>query len=75
MTDDLETALLDAHAKGHLPELVRLYAAAADRAAPSDTDRACFFLTHAWVFALEAGDTRADALKRRLIDYGREVAT
>ena len=34
--------------------------------------RAVFFLTHAYVFALEAGAETATDLHRRLKHYGRE---
>lgn len=70
---DLERKLLAAHAAGDLAALVDGYAAAADLAeAAGDVNRACFFLTHAWVFALEAGDARADRLRARLVAHGRE---
>ena len=36
----------------------------------SDTD-ACFFLTHAWVFAMAAGLDEADVLRARLVARGR----
>jgi choline monooxygenase len=53
----LDAALLDAHARGDRAALIALYADAAD-AAMDPTARA-FYLTHAYVFALEAGDARA----------------
>jgi len=40
-----------------------------------DIDQACFFLTQAWVFALDAGASFAPELKRRLVAFGREVET
>ncbi|SLN60133.1 hypothetical protein [Pseudooctadecabacter jejudonensis] len=67
--DDLNAALLAAHDAGDATTLVGLYTRAADIAA--DTDTACFFLTQAYIFALEVGDTRAGALKRRLSAEGR----
>ena len=70
----LETALLQAHEKHELDELVRLYAIAGDEAEKSqDVDAACFFLTHAFVFALEAGAPQANPLNKRLTDYGRAI--
>ena len=36
-----------------------------------DRERAAFFLTHAWVYALEAGDPVADDLCDRLRLWGR----
>ena len=75
MNDGLAAELADAHASGDLDALVRLYTAAADREeAEGRIDRACFLLTHAWIFALEAGDDRAEGLKARLVAHGREVA-
>jgi hypothetical protein len=35
-------------------------------------DAACFYLTHAYVFALSAGATEAGALHARLLAHGRE---
>ena len=77
MTDGgLEAKLLQAHDANDLSALVTLYTQAADQAElQSTTDSACFFLTHAWIFALEAGDDRAEPLKARLVAHGREVAT
>ncbi|MBM2577716.1 hypothetical protein JQC91_15520 [Jannaschia sp. Os4] len=60
--DDLRAA----HAAGR--GLVPLYLRAAERA---DGDAAAFFLTHAWVHALEAGDAAAPALEARLRALGR----
>ena len=69
---DLQAALLAAHAAGDRAELVRLYGEAADAAeTEGDIDRAAFFLTHAWIFALEAGDAAAPELKHRLAAWGR----
>ena len=69
----LDAKLIAAHAAGDGGSLVALYAEAADRAeATGDMDAACFYLTHAYVFALEAGDPAADALHRRLRAHGRE---
>lgn len=72
MSDDLDARLLAAHAANDTVALVGLYADAADEA--EDTDRACFYLTHAYVFALELGDARAPALRARLAAHGREPA-
>lgn len=70
----LETRLLAAHRAHDLNRLVRGYTEAADLAeGEDDTDRACFFLTQAWIFALDAGDPRAMELKARLVAHGREV--
>jgi len=70
MTASLEARLLAAHAAGDAGGLVGLYAEAADGAAGPDA--AAFFLTHAYVHALEAGDARAAGLHARLRRAGRE---
>ncbi|MDA8585079.1 hypothetical protein N9L47_02305 [Rhodobacteraceae bacterium] len=71
---DLDAALLAAHAKGDGFELSRLYADAADQAErDQDTDAVCFFLTQAYVSALETGLPSASVLNQRLVQYGREV--
>ncbi|MXX90833.1 MAG: hypothetical protein F4213_06305 [Boseongicola sp. SB0677_bin_26] len=68
----LERELLAAHESGEGNALIGLYAAAADKAeASDDIDSAAFFLTHAWIFALERGDERAEALRARLASWGR----
>ncbi|PWJ18042.1 hypothetical protein [Jannaschia seohaensis] len=64
----LNDALLDAHAQGDGPGLVGLYQQAAEQAAP---DAAAFFLTQAWIFALEAGDVRAARIEQALRAQGR----
>ena len=68
---ELDARLLAAHAEGDADALVTLYAAAAEAA--NDADAAAFYLTHAHVFALEAGHPQTDALRARLIALGREA--
>ncbi len=68
---DLDTRMLAAHAAGDRHALIGLYAEAADRM--NDLDAACFFLTHAYVFALEAGAAEAARLHARLKARGREA--
>jgi len=69
----LDAALLDAHAAGDSEQLIALYTVAADQAeASDDVEATCFFLTHAYVFALEAGSPKADTLHLRLKAYGRD---
>ncbi|MDJ0820952.1 MAG: hypothetical protein QNJ09_03960 [Paracoccaceae bacterium] len=71
MTADLDARMLAAHAAGDRDALITLYTEAADHA---DTpDAAYFYLTHAYVFALEAGDERAGPLHARLKSAGREA--
>ena len=67
---DLEAQLLAAHTAGDDTALIGLYTQAADYTADVDTE--CFFLTHAYVFALEQADPRAPTLRARLIAHGRE---
>jgi hypothetical protein len=69
--NDLHADMLAAHAAGDTDALVTLYSAAARGAA--DVDAACFFLTHAYVFALERGDARAGPLRAQLVAHGRET--
>ncbi|WP_317054443.1 hypothetical protein [Roseovarius rhodophyticola] len=70
MNEDLDAQMIAAHEAGDLRALVTLYTAAADAA--NDMDTACFFLTHAYVFALEAGADEACKLRARLKAEGRE---
>jgi len=67
----LDAALLAAHAAEDRAALVTLYTQAADAA--TEMDAACFYLTHAYIFALEQGDPRAEALHARLKAHGREA--
>ncbi len=66
---DLDTRLLAAHAKGDQPALVALYTEAADQA--NDIDAACFYLTHAYIYALELGHPATEMLHLRLAQHGR----
>lgn len=67
---ELDAALLAAHAAGDKRALVGLYAQAAAGAASADA--AGFYLTHAYVFALDSGHPDAGALHARLKADGRE---
>ncbi|MBS8227045.1 hypothetical protein [Vannielia litorea] len=62
----LEARLLAAHAAHDGAALARLYAEAAEAGGPG----ASFYLTQAWVFALEAGLPEAEAYARRLRQSG-----
>ena len=69
---DLEDAILSAYAAEDQVELIRLYRRAADIAeAENDIDQAAFFLTYAWIYALELGHEDATKLCQRLADWGR----
>ncbi len=67
---DLNDRLLAAHATGDKEALVSLYAQASDAAA---TPRAAaFFLTQAYVFALDSGHPMASELLARLRACGAD---
>ena len=69
---ELESALLAAHSSGDSAALVELYSRAAQLAQEEqDIERAGFYLTHAWIFALECGHCQADALREDLRAQGR----
>ena len=65
----LDAQLLAAHTQDDKTALVRLYTQAADSA--GTLDAACFYLTHAYVFALEIDAPDQDALHARLRKHGR----
>ena len=68
----LETALLDAHARQDTAALVNLYTIAGNAAEQrQDEDAAGFYLTHAFIFALETGAPSAPELNARLAAKGR----
>ncbi len=67
---DLETRLLAAHAAGDTMAQVALYTEAADTAATQNA--AGFFLTQAYIYALELGHEDIATLRARLVDMGRE---
>lgn len=70
---ELDARLIAAHAARDGAALVGLYAQVADGAeAAGDIGAACFYLTHAYVFALQTGDVRASDLHARLKARGRE---
>lgn len=72
MTETLGQVLLNAHASGDSALIAKAYLTVADLAeADGDSDQAAFFLTHAWVYALEAGDPLAEAIRARLARDGR----
>lgn len=67
---DLNTEILAAHAKSNYFLLIDLYTKAANSADNQDAE--CFFLTFAYVFALELGHPHQFKLQARLKAYGRE---
>jgi hypothetical protein len=66
MSDTLDAQMIAAH-----EALVRLYSQAADEA--NDVDASCFYLTHAYIFALDSGAPETDTLHGRLVAQGRDV--
>ena len=72
--DELDRALLEAHGRHDVDALTTLYSeAAALRESEDDIDAACFYLTQAFVFALENGSSQAKMLNERLVSYARAV--
>ena len=67
---DLDRRMISAHEAQDRMALIKLYTEAADGA--NDLDASCFYLTHAYVFALEAGAPDALRLHARLKAHGRE---
>lgn len=68
----LAVALSEAHAANDHAALVRVYGQIADAAEMAgEIDSACFFLTQAYVFALENGAPEATMLEDRLRHFGR----
>ena len=65
----LDADLLAAHAADDRCALVSLYEMAAHKAAT--VDAACFYLTHAYVFALETNHKAVTSLYERLKAHGR----
>lgn len=68
---DLNAQMLAAHEANDLQKLVELYSLAAQSV--KGVDAACFYLTHAYIFALELGDARAEVLRAQLVTHGRET--
>ncbi len=65
----LNEKLLAAHEREDTHALIGLYETAADQS--NDFTERSFFLTHAFVYALEKGDCQADLLHGRLREMGR----
>ena len=75
MTDDeLDAAIMAAHAAGDTEALARLYHEGGARVlARGDVDHACFLLVAAYVYALEAGMPLASEIHAILKAHGREA--
>lgn len=66
---NLNADILAAHAAQDKVALVGLYAQASERV--TNQSECAFFLTQAYIFALDAGDKRAKGFAKRLSDLGR----
>ena len=71
MSEALDALLLDAHARDDRPALVALYRKAADQATTETAKY--FYLTHAYIFALETGHAMTSELHAELKAGGREI--
>ena len=69
MADDLNARISDAHARNDKDGLIKLYHQAAQDS--QDADETCFFLTYAYIFALETGHPLTHDLAQKLQSYGR----
>ena len=69
----LQQALLLAHEQNNCADLIDLYTDAATHLeTKGDIDAACFYLTQAYVYAMDCGsELQAQALHARLAQYGR----
>ena len=69
---NLNADLLQAHIESEPGRLAELYTRCADTAElHKDTNATCFYLTHALVYALDAGLDEQGVLVDRLKSYGR----
>lgn len=71
MSVSLDQALLEAHERSDKPALVSLYSRAADEAQTDDAKY--FYMTHAYIFALDIGHPDAQNLRKKLSSAGREA--
>ena len=68
----LDDALIQAHAQGDKIALVALYREAASKTSEGRAKR--FYLTQAYIFALEIGTTEVARLKADLVHLGADSA-
>lgn len=71
MRADLGTRLLAAHACQDRAALIALYSEASQGARDLTARR--FYLTHAYVYALEAGSAAVPAMRAKLVELGAET--
>lgn len=65
----LHSALLDAHSRDDKAALVTLYSQAADQA--GSVDERCYFLTQAYIYALDCAHPNAASLQDALAAQSR----
>jgi len=71
--DRLNSKILNAHKNGNINILVDIYFMLGNEELKKSAIKSgCFLLTQAFVYALEAGDSRAQEIRQILISYGRE---
>ncbi len=70
MNYKLDSDLIAAHARGDIKALVELYRTAAANAASDEAN--AFYLTHAYVFALDSGLEIAKEIGAELRKLGRD---
>ncbi len=74
MNDKLDRQLIAANLANDHIKLIALYQRAAEICeAKGAVDETCFFLTQAYVFALQEGSPQSRQLKEKLVAYAREV--
>ena len=69
MRQALNAQILSAHAKGDTARLIELYYQASHKC--KNIDEKCFFLTYAYVYALEVAHPLEGALYQALKKYNR----
>ena len=70
---NLDQDLIRAHQANDLDKLVELYQQAADDSfGRNDIDAGCFYLTHAYIFALESNHPKSNAIHCQLVSHGCE---
>ena len=71
--NSLDQDLICAHQTGDTSKLVVLYQQAAEASfARNDHNAGCFYLTHAYIFALESNHPKASVIHAELVRHGRE---
>ncbi|MFT5159018.1 MAG: hypothetical protein ACI9ZD_000615 [Paracoccaceae bacterium] len=71
--ETLNEQLFAAHAENDKTKLVALYRLAGEMMiSHNDINAASFYLTHAYIFALDVGDKAAPEIHKMLVGFGRE---